>query len=261
MDFGKNQLTLFTLKGTHQMSESTQTQTVAEETYLTLSEMLAKPEEELALNPDRDPFTAPRVPEGWFIGTVDYREKENDKRWIKKTGQDESGNDMEWYATKVLFKISKNADGSESEYEGRTVSPAYGGSVTTKLRKNNSSVVSGICLHAGLKVEVKTHAGQAAQLDKVIAQALPVKAVIQHELSFSVKEGDKYIQLATIRGSKNPEWPKTDEGELDYSPTVMAFHDPNVGWRLAQENDPADQLVEVAGRVNEVVDRFAPITK
>lgn len=242
-----------------QTQQSTQQST---ETFMDLTSMLANPEQELAdMNPERDPFVQPRINEGWYQGTVEYREKDASKRWQKKEGTDQDGNAQWWYSTKILAKITKDGDGDDTEFEGRTVAPEYLGTVTTKLRKNGASTVSGICLHAGMKVETKTHAGQAATLEKVIQQSLPVKFVVRHDLKFSVKEGDQYHEILVIKGTRNPDWPKNDDGTPDYSPAIYAIHDASVGWRLAQAGDPQDKLVEVNGRVDVVVDRFAPIVK
>jgi len=245
-------------------TQSTSTQ--ADNTFLDIASMLANPEEELKdLNPERDPFVAPRIPEGWYYAKIEYAEKDAQKRWEKKEGKDKDGNDLWWYSTKVLAKITGDDKGNECEFTDRIVYPEYRGTVTTKLRANGASTVSGLCLAGGKPVKVKTHAGQAQALEQAIAQGLLVKIVVRHDAQFSLKVGDDYVRFddAEIKGTGNPGWPKQD-GQPVYQFAETAYHDPATGWRIATDEDlrlhPND-IVEVPARINVVVDRFAPLTK
>lgn len=246
---------------------STQTQATTqsqEDNYVDIAAMMANPEEVLKdLNPESDPFTRPRVAEGWYQGIVEYREKDAGKRWVRKDGKDQDGNPIWWYSTKITCKITKDGDGNVTQYEGSYVAPEYLGTVSTKLRKGGGSSVSGICLHAGAKVETFTHAGQAAKLEQVIQQALPIKFVVRHDLQFRHKEGEgsnaQYYDIASVQGTSNPAWPKNADGSLDYSPSIYAIFDPEKGYRAAEDGDDPSKFVEVKGMVNVVVTRFAPV--
>ena len=245
---------------------ATTTQTQADNTYLDIASMLANPEDELKdLNPERDPFVAPRVPEGWYYAKIEYAEKDAQKRWEKKEGKDKEGNELWWYSTKVLAKITGDATGAECEYTNRIVYPEYRGTITTKLRANGASMVSGYCLAGGKPVKTKTHAGQAQALDQAIAQGLLVKIVVRHDAQFQLKDGEEYVPFydADIKGTNNPKWPKDEQGQPIYQFAETAYHDPATGWRIATEDDArvhSGDIVEVPARIGVVVDRVAPIT-
>lgn len=204
--------------------------------YVDISQVL-KGDVELEIDPNADPFSRPRLPEGQYVGKLDFNKDKAEEFWQLGKGKPGKATEgQQWLWTSLKFTVT------EGEFEGYQARDGY---VDTRVSFGKNSRVGGICLAAGKPLEAPfTNQRAAAALQNLIlgGQAV-VKATIVWEARFSVKHEDgSYSQwdAETITGLKSPDWPKNEHGdpELDFSKilvdsqgeehTVKAFINPKI---------------------------------